>query len=73
LHTDNGSTKIPQITLRKKEILQLIEKGLTNAQISEKLFISVPTVSTHRQSLLNKFEVNNTASLLKLASKYGLV
>jgi DNA-binding NarL/FixJ family response regulator len=63
-------SKIPIITRREKEVLGLIADGLTNAEIAEKLFISITTVDTHRKSLLTKFEVKNTASLIRLAMKY---
>jgi len=65
--------ELPLITRREKEVLVLIADGFTNAEIAQKLFISVPTVNTHRQSLLAKFQVNNTAGLIKLAAKYHLV
>jgi DNA-binding CsgD family transcriptional regulator len=63
----------PLITRREKEVLQLIAEGLTNGEISEKLFISVPTVNTHRKSLLEKFEVKNTAALIGKAIKSGVL
>ena len=63
-------SKIPIITRREKEVLGLIADGLTNAEIAEKLFISITTVDTHRKSLLTKFEVKNTASLIRLAMQY---
>ncbi|PZR25422.1 MAG: DNA-binding response regulator [Citrobacter freundii] len=63
----------PLITRREKEILVLIAEGLTNAEIAAKLFISVPTVNTHRKSLLEKFEAKNTATLIGKASKQGLI
>lgn len=62
----------PIITRREKEILQLIAEGLTNAEIAEKLFISIPTVNTHRKSLLEKFEAKNTAILIGKAIRHGL-
>jgi len=61
------------ITRREKEVLQLIAEGLTNAEIAEKLFISVATVNTHRKSILEKFEVKNTATLISKAIKMGLI
>ncbi len=63
----------PLISRREKEVLSLIAEGLTNTEIAEKLFISVATVSTHRKSLLAKFNVNNTAGLIKWAVKYNIV
>jgi DNA-binding NarL/FixJ family response regulator len=69
----NKNTKIPIITRREKEVLQLIAEGLTNNQIAEKLFISNTTVDTHRNSLLSKFEVKNTASLIRLAAQFEFI
>jgi len=53
--------------------LQLIAEGLTNAEIAEKLFISIPTVNTHRKSILEKLDVKNTATLIGKALKMGLI
>ncbi|MHA4736512.1 response regulator [Dyadobacter sp. MSC1_007] len=64
---------VPFLTRREKEVLVLIAEGLTNPQIAEQLFISVTTVNSHRQNLLMKFEVSNTASLIKLAAGLGLI
>ncbi|MFN8252695.1 MAG: response regulator transcription factor [Ferruginibacter sp.] len=63
----------PIITRRELEVLQLIAEGLTNAEISDKLFISVPTVNTHRKSLLEKFDVKNTATLIAKALRTGVI
>jgi len=64
---------IPRITRREKEILQLIGKGLTTVQIADQLFISTHTVESHRKNLMEKFGVNNTTSVVKLASEYKLL
>ncbi len=63
----------PIISRREKEVLSLIAEGLTNTEISEKLFISVATVNTHRKSLLEKFNVKNTATLIGKAIRIGLI
>lgn len=65
--------KLPLLTSREKEVLSLIAEGFTNPQIAKKLFVSPYTVDSHRKNLLTKFEVNNTAGLIKLAATYGLV
>jgi DNA-binding NarL/FixJ family response regulator len=70
---ENKDAKIPIITRREKEVLLLIADGLTNNQIAEKLFISATTVDTHRNSLLSKFEVKNTANLIRLAAQFQLI
>ncbi|MEI2823722.1 MAG: Oxygen regulatory protein NreC [Bacteroidetes bacterium ADurb.BinA245] len=65
--------KMPPISRREKEVLLLIADGLTNNEIADKLFISVPTVNTHRKSLLEKLEAKNTAILIGRATKLGLI
>jgi len=70
---ENKDAEIPVITRREKEVLQLIAEGLINKEIAEKLFISTTTVDTHRNSLLSKFDVKNTANLIKLAAQYHLI
>jgi DNA-binding NarL/FixJ family response regulator len=70
---ENKDAQIPVITRREKEVLQLIAEGLINKEIAEKLFISPTTVDTHRNSLLSKFDVKNTANLIKLAAHYHLI
>ena len=61
------------LTRREKEVLELIAGGLTNAEIAAKLFISITTVDTHRKNLLAKFEVRNTASLVRTAARLQLI
>ena len=65
--------KIPNLTRREKEILRLIADGFITSEIAEKLYISPLTVETHRRNLIQKFEVNNAASLISTAKDYGLI
>ncbi|MBS1735946.1 MAG: response regulator transcription factor [Bacteroidetes bacterium] len=67
------NTGMPLITRREKEILQMIAQGNTNAEIANKLFISVATVNTHRKSILEKFDAKNTATLIGKASRQGII
>jgi DNA-binding NarL/FixJ family response regulator len=60
------------ITRREKEILQLIVEEYTNKEIADKLFLSLRTVENHRNHLLQKFKVKNTAGLVKIAIQEGL-
>ncbi|MBI3239740.1 MAG: response regulator transcription factor, partial [Flavobacteriia bacterium] len=63
----------PFITRREKEVLQLIAEGLTNQQIADKLFVSITTINSHRKNLLTKFEVSNTAALIRIAVEKRLI
>ncbi len=67
----NGET--PVLTRREKEVLELIAGGLTNPEIAAQLFISVTTVDTHRKNLLSKFDVKNTAMLIRMAVELELI
>ncbi|WP_304062557.1 response regulator [Pedobacter glucosidilyticus] len=58
---------------KENEILGLISKGLTTKEIAAKLFVSTRTIETHRTSILKKFEVKNTAELIKKATEINLI
>lgn len=58
---------------REAEILQLIGDGYTNNEIANKLFLSKRTVEGHRQNLIDKTQVKNSAQLVKYAVKNGLI
>ncbi|MVM32570.1 response regulator [Spirosoma sp. HMF4905] len=64
---------IPLLTAREKEVLACIAEGLTNHETAEKLFVSPLTVDSHRKNLLAKFQVKNTAALIKFAVENQLV
>jgi DNA-binding NarL/FixJ family response regulator len=61
------------LTKREKEILELLCKGYSNNQISDKLHISQRTVERHRASLLLKTDSPNSISLVVYAIKNKLV
>jgi len=61
------------LTKREKEIIQLILDEFTNNEIGENLGISPRTVDTHRRNLLQKFDVKNTAGLVKYAVENKLL
>jgi DNA-binding NarL/FixJ family response regulator len=62
-----------KLTKRELEILKLIGMELSTAAIAEKLFISKKTVDSHRQNLLHKLNVKNTAGLVNMAHKMNLL
>lgn len=68
-----GLETLPVITRREKEVLGLIAKGLTSAQIADQLFVSNHTVESHRKNLMEKFDANNMSMIIKLATEYKLI
>ena len=59
------------VTPREKEVILLIVEGLTTKEIAEQLFLSKHTVESHRQNILLKLELKNSAELVKYALKKG--
>jgi DNA-binding NarL/FixJ family response regulator len=61
------------LSKREMEVLNLVADGLTNAEIALKLFTSKRTIETHRQNIMEKTQSRNTAALIKLAARQGLL
>jgi two-component system response regulator NreC len=60
------------LTPREREVLQLIAEGKRARQIAELLNISVKTVETHRQQIMQKLDTRSVAKLTKYAIREGL-
>ncbi|RFS18229.1 response regulator transcription factor [Emticicia sp. C21] len=61
------STNEIRLSPREKEVLFLISEGYTTQQMATKLFVTLKAIEFHRSSLLVKFDVPNTALLIKTA------
>jgi DNA-binding NarL/FixJ family response regulator len=68
-----GNNNNSELTDRETEVLKLYAEGKTARQISEKLFISVKTVGTHKQNILKKLGLKTTADMMKYALRRGLI
>ena len=73
LKKKGSDTSLPALTRREKEILELIAEGHTNRKIAAKLFLNRTTINTHRKNMLTKFNVKNTAALIKIAVTNHLI
>ncbi len=62
-----------ELTKRELEILKLVKQGFLSKEISDKLSISIHTVNTHRQRVLEKLQANNSFEAIILASRLGLL
>ena len=58
---------------REVEVLRLIALGHTNAEIGERLFLSVRTVETHRSHIQRKLNLTTRADLVGYALERGLL
>jgi DNA-binding NarL/FixJ family response regulator len=62
----------PDLTLREREVLQLLAEGRTTKKIAERLNISVKTVESHRKNIMDKLDLYTVAELTKYAVRHGL-
>jgi DNA-binding NarL/FixJ family response regulator len=67
------SRPIAGITEREREVLTLVGRGLTNAEIAGQLFISVATAKAHVARLLTKLEARDRVQLVIIAHEAGVV
>ncbi|MEI2273416.1 response regulator transcription factor [Sphingobacterium sp. ML3W] len=74
-YTDLPNRSLPDfdISERELEVLKLIADGFTNMEIADKIFLSKRTIEGHRQSLIEKMNVKNTAELVKVAFQSGIL
>ena len=65
----NFSADPNRLTQREQDILQLVCKGFTSQEISDKFYISIKTVEVHRSNIFQKAEVRNSSELIVWAIK----
>ncbi|WP_420576854.1 response regulator transcription factor [Ekhidna sp.] len=61
------------LTPREYEVLELITRGKTTAQIAEELHLSIHTINSHRKNILRKLNMNSPAELIVYALESGIV
>lgn len=62
-----------RLTSRESEVLQLVAEGSANKQIGAELGISIKTVEKHRQQLMDKLNIHDTAGLTRFAMMTGVI
>jgi DNA-binding NarL/FixJ family response regulator len=65
--------KIAHLTSREAEVLQLVAEGQANKQIAGTLAISIKTVEKHRQHVMEKLDIHDTAGLTRHAIAAGII
>jgi DNA-binding NarL/FixJ family response regulator len=69
----NPSRTNDALSVRERQVLQLIAEGNTTKQIAKLLGVSAKTVETHRTKLMQKLDIHEIAGLARYAIRHGLV
>ena len=64
---------LPRLSIREREVLQLLAEGKKTKQIAEQFHLSIKTIETHRRNIKMKYEVESLSELIRLAIREGLV
>lgn len=62
-----------KLSTREREVLQMVAEGASSEEISEQLFISVKTVSSHRRRIMKKLNLKSIAEVTRYAINEGLI
>lgn len=68
-----GDVEDAPLTVRQREVLQLISEGKTTRQIAGILKLSIKTVETHRANIMHRLGISDVAGLVRYAIRIGLV
>ncbi len=70
---DSGTSEISCLTRREQDIMEAIERGLSNKEIAGELKIEVSTVKNHVHNILDKLHLQNRRSAARYAKEHGFV
>ena len=68
-----NSSAVAALTSRQYEVLQLLAEGKTTREIAQQMSLSVKTIESHRQQIINKLNIHSIAGLTKYAIREGLI
>jgi len=69
----NNTNGFESLSLREREVFQLLSEGKSIKKIAETLGISRKTVETHKYNIMEKLHTKNIIDLTKLAIKKGII
>jgi DNA-binding NarL/FixJ family response regulator len=73
-HLDGGGeTPLERLTLREREVFDLLIRGVTNDVIGERLVITRRTVETHRQRIMQKLSAHSLVDMIRFAARHGVL
>jgi DNA-binding CsgD family transcriptional regulator len=67
------TSSLSELTDREQEVLRLVARGMTDAQVAEQLVLSVRTINSHLRSIFNKLGVNTRTAASRYAVEHGLI
>ncbi len=73
LKNDDGASDIKDLSSREIEVLRHWGSGLTNKEIADKLFISVRTVETHKNHIMQKLNLRTSVDMVKFAIRNNII
>ena len=75
IHAYLAKTDLPPdpLTNREREVLQLVAEGMTTKTVADMLGVSVKTAECHRQRIMDKLGIHDTASLVRYSIRRGLI
>ena len=65
--------QIKQLTPREIEVLQFVAEGKLNKQAASELYVSIKTIEKHREHLMEKLDIHDTAGLTRYAISSGII
>ena len=71
--SEGPSGPLMKLSMRQREILQLIAEGQTTKDIAQRLNLSVKTVETHRSQLMERLDIHDVPGLVRFAMRVGLI
>ncbi|MBX3330943.1 MAG: response regulator transcription factor [Nitrospira sp.] len=71
--SEGPSGPLAKLSMRQREVLQLIAEGQTTKDIAHRLNLSVKTVETHRSQLMERLDIHDVPGLVRFAMRVGLI
>ncbi len=70
---ESAREPLEELTVRQREVLQLIAEGCSTKEIAQRLNVSVKTADVHRTQLMKRLDIHDIAGLVRYAIRVGLV
>jgi two-component system response regulator NreC len=71
--TDGNAIRLEVLSLRERQVLEMIAQGITNQEIGKRLALSHKTIARHRERIMKKLNMHSRTELVKFAIRTGLV